>query len=346
MDPQRLLDRLQENGVLSPLQLEYLQARGFVFDPSSRADEGDEDGYNDYENYRDYMDLYMAEAGEEVEKSLSQPRRRKGRSSRKTTVKAAGLAARVTAALPPPGEPHLFDGLFQICALLPSKVERWQEAATRVGQSNDQVLIEALEQGFSNQTLSPRGLWTFLELDTYRTFLRDNSLQGPAVNAYQALLSAADLRLLPGKYTWLLRYDAFAWVFQLIQAQHRLLHALGQLFRQQPLLVAAALRRQPQRRALLSLILLYNAGRYQANSGGGFPYPSEEWVARQEPVTVRVSDTDWETAWSGALLMDPQRLLPFFVTLFGPVNSVPPLGAGPVVELWCPDGWNSLLYGC
>jgi hypothetical protein len=332
--PQDLLAYFQTSGALSAEQIRYLSEKGFLPPPA--------------EDYHDYHDDWPPDLGDESDDAweLEQTRkpRRGGGRPKGRRLRARGLNARLGGVLAA-GAARLTT-LARIAALLGSADA---EPAVTVGHADLGALEDALARGLGDQSLPLRELWDLLAFEEYRALLAEPGLRGPAVTAYRGLLAGVD-RAPGGAFTWVLRQPHVRRVYQLARAQRHLLRACGRLQRGQPLVLEAALRRDPHPVAYWALILLYNSGRLalgvEETTAPAQPWTGKHEVLRASPPVDGEGGAVWRQAWAHALLMDPRRVLPFLAIFYGPRNDSGVPRAESPLELWCPDGWSRLAHEC
>jgi hypothetical protein len=309
----------QVHAALSPAQVEYLRQRGFLPEPPAPVYD-----YHDEERYyaqreADAADDELDEAGDR----LAQRRAGRGRSERSTPEWSLGdLGDHLE---------HLLerqrDRLLILTHLAP-EADSWDEVLAHLRQREagelDAILTRSLEGGF----LSLCDLWAILTLDDFR---QPFAAAGAAYRGYLAVIQATDHAQLPGKYTWVLRQEAVQAVQQFLHVQRALLGAAGRVWRDHPTIVSRHLRKAPHRLGLLAHVLLFNS--QVAGS------PARAWTAREErfaSLPPQDHADAYRRAWTLAVQMDPEAILPFLVEFFTPPAE------GPM--LLCPAGWNELGY--
>jgi hypothetical protein len=338
MDSQTLLGYFAASGALSVEQLRFLHERGYL----QNFHEPDESWSNYHDDYDDH-DPYGDETEDHETPAPARRKKGKGRTgaNRPGKLSATQLNARLAAAVEEAGD-HLA-GLRQVARLL-GPANSLKRAAISVSQASAETLSEQLSVALGQQAISFGDVWNFLSFAGHRAILAGPAVKGPALTAFRAVLATGEQVVSP-RYAWILRRRTVRLVCQMVQAQRRLLAAFGSFYRRAPAELAAALRRQPQRLGLWTLVLLYNSGLRCAGPGEA-PYPAEAWGGRHERV-YRLADEDMlQAAWACALQMDAERVAPFFQTFHTPAATPVEPGENAGVELWCPQGWNDLLLRC
>jgi hypothetical protein len=182
----------------------------------------------------------------------------------------------------------------------------WAESALRVRHAAPQDLCVAIARGLEERDPPLNALWDSLALEAYYDILTEPAAHGPAADAYRAVLTVEEQARL-GPHAWLLGELEVAAVFNLKQAQRRLLRAAEQVHRFWPGLVAVALNRDYHPLAYWSLVLLYSA-RHGPPGGRSVPDEDEHRPARPLP-----DEAGWLQAWGQAAVMDFRSVTGFLL---------------------------------
>jgi hypothetical protein len=310
----------QAHAALSPAQIEYLRLRGFLPETSGRD--------HDYSDEEDYSDWRAAEDdAEDLDEAGDRAAQRQGRGRSECTAPEWSLAdlGKYLGTLLERQRDHLLP----LTHLAP-EADTFGEALATLRKLDTDTLATRLSAALTSRWFTLYDLWATLTLDTFR---RPFDASGPAYRGYLALIRATDLNQLPGKYTWVLRQEEIQTIQQFLCVQRALLRAAGHLWRESPAVVSRHLRRAPHRLALLAHILLFNS--HPAGS------PARAWTAREEPfasLPPHEHADAYRRAWTLAVQMDPDAILPYLVEFFTPpAESSPP-------RLFCPAGWCELGF--
>jgi hypothetical protein len=313
----QIITYLRDRGALSREQLLELASGGFVPwdevvpDPTDEAAREDapppEADYDDYEPPR-------------------RPRGRRGRRGQPkgTVLEAPEVGARLAA--------RFGDWEADLAALLPlarrfAPAPAWQDAVVILRNVPADDVIDGLTEALARHNPPLDDLWRALAVDDYHDVLRGPGLHGTAVNGYHALLALDEFTPL-GPYGALLKVEEVAHVFNLKQAQRRLLRAVEYVRRSRPDLIAAQLRRRAHPLAYWGLVLVYTARRGRP---GRRPAPDPEEC---HPMHGFPGQSGWLQAWSHAAIMDPEAVPPFLVEY----DALPPQRPQAV----CAAGWGVL----
>jgi hypothetical protein len=315
-----LLGRLfQSEAVLSPAQVVFLRERGFLPDP--QPDPYDYDSENDY-----YRELEAGQYDDELDTAGERAALRRPRPSRARRALPEWSLAELGRYLGDLLERQR-DRLLILTHLAP-EADSWDEALAYLGRLDPPALAGVLERTLEAD-IPFATLWSALTLDTFRQPL---TASGPAYRAYLAVVQAADIDQLPGKYSWVLRQDEIGAIRQLLCVQRALVRAAGQLWRTRPAAISRHLRRAPHALALLAHVLLYNSQPAGSEARAWSPR-AEAFVSLPPPDHAAA----YRRAWTLAVQMDADAILPYLVAYFAGRSEEPP-------TLLCPAGWNELGY--
>ncbi len=133
--------------------------------------------------------------------------------------------------------------------------------------AEDDDLEAALRRALDTRTPPFNRLWDAISMRGYHDIVEPGTGQGPVANSWLAILRS-DAHEERGKHAWLLRMPEIRWVYNLIRAQRRVVEVLGSIREQDPEMILRALARDYSPQALLTLLILYNAGRRRPSLRG------------------------------------------------------------------------------
>jgi hypothetical protein len=175
-------------------------------------------------------------------------------------------------------------------------------------------------------------VWNALAFDGYRTGLVPAGARGPAVRAYEAVISAARHKEL-GRYAHALRQPGLARLFALVQAQYAVLRAFGRCLNAQPQLFDRRLFSRRYDAVCYCSLTLAVSGMIA--------------VGRPAPFRVHNPQRPWpdlaiqRRAWGCAAAMDSHPIAVLISNLFGtngPSELFPPLAWR---MLYCAVAWDA-----
>jgi hypothetical protein len=234
----QIIDYLRGEGILSRDQLALLAHRGVLPDPE-QLDDDDYDCPCCPRSRHSRQEDGDAFDPDDPEHDLFDPLPRTKRPSRSSgrpkgrSLTAAGLCARLA----------------------------------DIRNSAPDELTRILGQALARRELSWDAFWNAVGLDDYVTVVGDRGLHGPAISAYRvALASNADALDQVRKYNWLLRYAETRHVFNLRQAQRKMIRAWGALLADGPDQIGTVIAQSRDKLGYWTSVLIYSARRCHDNA--------------------------------------------------------------------------------
>lgn len=335
----QLIAYFRSHGSLSDDQIEYLTRQGFI----AASEDGADDTIIEDESYAPAPIIQQVDEDDHKLESVTPRRRNRGGTIRKGPVlEPAELTGWLDEQFPI-WAPTL-SGLEQVARQL-KPCDGYYEATIVIRQASRDDLRQSLLAGLRSQALSLKAVWESLGFDHCHEVLKKYSFRGPAVSAYRAILASTDLSQI-AKHVWLLKDRSVSAVYNVLQSQRRIARALGEVFDEDPPLLSAAMRRESHPLAFWSMVLAYNAARGDGPHGslaqreyGPLVWLGDDLVVSKAVITLGEDgprcgpDYDlWMRAWSLALLMQPDRVTPFFAASVQSDDPTP---------LMCPAGWKA-----
>ena len=276
---QQIADYLLQHGVLSQKQYDGLEDGGFIDGPEGGGDRSAP------ELAKTPDSATAAGRTEAVEEAFDRtvPRRAGGgRPNRGATIKVARLRQMVGQRLDAL-EPVL-QGLVPLASTL-GPCESWDQATLAIRQASPEALLEAitesLEQG--RPTLEPVG--KVLEQEAFYEVVQDQTIKGPAVQAYRMLLAGTERTGL-GKYAWILKHPEFKRVHNILLCQRSLALALKGLLDHRPRLLDRAFKRDFHPLVYAICVVVYTARQRTPaqvpTAGRGGPSPHQDTEHRKD----------------------------------------------------------------
>jgi hypothetical protein len=213
----------------------------------------------------------------------------------------------------------------------------WEEAAVVVRNNEPEAVVRATVESLRTRSPSLKLLWTALGLEDYRDLPREWRRNGPAIGAYRTALTVQDYSEM-NRDQWVLKQKAIGSVFNLRQAQLRLLRAAENVYRTQPDLIVNGFHRDYHPLAYWTFVILYNVRRVRRD-GALLPEPAsgEHGAMRGLP-----DERGWMLAESHAAWMDP---IGYVRDLEAEQQRARQLRVRPeelVREYLCPRHWDHL----
>jgi hypothetical protein len=303
----QIIEYLRGRGLLTKEQLVELASQGIL---------RWENVYEDRGSGEDSDEPRLDEPGEETDEPPPRARPGGGRGGRRTvaTLELRELCTRLAESFDAWRGP--LEGLTRLGRR--GGCSSWEEAAVAVRNVAPERLPEVLADALQEQAPGLGALWGALEWEEYFGVRVGLEERGPTDRAFRALLRAADPAALQ-PYAALLKGPEVAAVCNLVQAQRRLLGALGELLRRRPELVASSLRREGPAPAYWSFVLVHAARR---GVPGRRPWPADD---EHPPPRSPPEEADWPRRWARAVGMDGAAVTPFLVERTGGQRERPRL---------------------
>lgn len=293
---QQIADYLLQHGVLSQKQYDGLEDGGFIDGPEGGGDRSAP------ELAKTPDSATAAGRTEAVEEAFDRtvPRRAGGgRPNRGATIKVARLRQMVGQRLDAL-EPVL-QGLVPLASTL-GPCESWDQATLAIRQASPEALLEAitesLEQG--RPTLEPVG--KVLEQEAFYEVVQDQTIKGPAVQAYRMLLAGTERTGL-GKYAWILKHPEFKRVHNILLCQRSLALALKGLLDHRPRLLDRAFKRDFHPLVYAICVVVYTA---RQRTPAQVPTAGR---GAHHPTRIQSIEKISPTAWTWAILAAPEPVM-------------------------------------
>ena len=323
-----IIEYLDERGLLSAADMAYLRQHGFI--PTPEEPEHPDRAASKIDHRQAAIENLEDEIEAEVERQALRRRSSgKGRAPARKELTAAAVSASILA-------------VWQQWQNAIAALERF--AALLAPASNLDAALHAIrnakpaELDLAVASLLRCGkpplaqLWTALAFDGYRTGLLPPGARGPAVRAYEAVISAARHKEL-GRHAHVLRQEGLGRLFALVQAQQAVLRAFGRCLNGEPQLFD---------RRLFSR-------RYDAVCYCSLTLAVSAMIAVGRPAPFRVHNPQrpWpdvaiqRKAWGCAAAMDSHAVAVLISHLFGTARAselFPPLAWR---MLYCAKSWDA-----
>jgi hypothetical protein len=222
-----------------------------------------------------------------------------------------------------------------------ANVETWCQAASELRSVSSAQFHEGLCANLRDGFVLLGDLWQASDPEPFHRLVADSETRGRAARSFLALLVANVPEEL-GKYSWLLKYDEMQSVVNLRVLHDRVLASLGNLHREDRVLLAHALADNSDQIQVWALVVLYNAHRELPPRLGEEPRYGKEYG----PVFLPDLET-WKQAWTSALRMDRKKVTKLLVGCCQQAckksqssEQLIEVADFSFVPLMCPVGWH------
>jgi hypothetical protein len=315
-----IIEYLDDRGLLSASDIVYLRQHGFIASPEELQHISGAEVAIDHRQAA--IESLEDEIEAEVERRASRRRSSgKGRGEPRKELTAAALSASILAVWQQwEKEVAAIESFARLLAPA-SDLNAGLHAIRNAKPAALDVAVASLVRS-GRPPLAQ--LWSALAFDGYRTGLLPAGARGPAVRAYEAVISAARHKEL-GRYAHVLRQDGLARLFALVQAQHAVLQAFGRCLKSEPQLFDRRLFSRRYDAVCYCSLTLAVSGMIA--------------VGRPAPFRVHNPQRPWpdlaiqRKAWGCAAVMDSYAVAILISYLFGSARAS---------ELFPPLAWRML----
>ncbi len=329
----QLIRHFWQRGALTPVDAAYLVQHGFVRARDLPGYAGSDPACIEASNFEPFALTALVDPPEGLELLEEQLVRRSGRGRRtgkpKTTVlDAKELCHRVQAEFD--RRPASFKTLVALAERV-EPCERWQAATGVLRRISAKRFSREMSAFLRADPTRLRSLWLATEIEPFHRLVQDHEFRGRSVNAYAALLVAADPAAL-GKYAWLLQHEEMQCVANLRFIHHRLLANINRLYHRDRRLLGRTLETDCPTALFWGLVLLHNANRLNQP---GLHQRTRDYGPLHQP-----AEDLWRQAWTVAMNLDRPLASQLFVTCYADLGSrANDADASP--PLYCPSGWHA-----